>query len=144
MSDRIPSSKNLVERVRQVLLGAPLLDSPIIEQAGGAAKAIPAAVLFPIVLRDPPTVLLTQRTSHLKDHPGQVSFPGGRVEASDASPLQAALREAEEEIGLLRQHVDVLGYLADVLVRVATHPASKIDELLPANWAKHFAATASA
>lgn len=101
----------LLDRVRQVLLTSPLLENPTIESSGYLAKAIPAAVLVPIVLRDQPTVLLTQRTSHLKDHPGQVSFPGGRIEDSDASPLAAALREAEEEIGLSRQCVDMLGYL---------------------------------
>lgn len=80
------------------------------------APLIPASVLFPIVLRDSePTVLLTQRTAHLKDHGGQISFPGGRVEADDASPAHTALREAEEEIGLSSTHVEVIGYLPDHL-----------------------------
>lgn len=64
-----------------------------------------------IVLREAPTLLLTQRTSHLKDHPGQISLPGGRIEFSDPSPRVAALREAEEEVGLERDRVEVLGYL---------------------------------
>ena len=72
----------------------------------------PAAVLVPIVQHDEtPTVLLTQRTDHLKHHAGQVSFPGGRVEAHDTSVVDTALRETEEEIGLPRAHVDVVGYL---------------------------------
>jgi 8-oxo-dGTP pyrophosphatase MutT (NUDIX family) len=71
----------------------------------------PAAVLVPIVDRDPPTVLLTQRTAHLPDHAGQVSFPGGKIDPGDASPLAAALREAEEEIGLERRFVEPIGYL---------------------------------
>jgi 8-oxo-dGTP pyrophosphatase MutT (NUDIX family) len=84
-------------------------------QTGASAAAddlIPAAVLVPIVIHpDAPTVLLTQRTAHLRDHAGQVSFPGGRCEPDDASPVVTALREAEEEIGLLPGQVEVLGRL---------------------------------
>lgn len=75
---------------------------------------IPAAVLVPIVMHeDGPMLLLTQRTAHLTDHAGQVSFPGGRTEESDASAIDAALRETEEEIGLQRRHIEVLGTLPD-------------------------------
>ncbi len=71
-----------------------------------------AAVLVPIVLREPePTLLLTRRTDHLHHHPGQVSFPGGRVEEHDTSPVDTALRETEEEISLNRGHVELLGCL---------------------------------
>jgi 8-oxo-dGTP pyrophosphatase MutT (NUDIX family) len=76
-----------------------------------------AAVLVPIVDRpEGLTILLTQRASHLKNHPGQISFPGGRVEATDASPWDTALRECQEEIGLGREHVALAGYLADHFV----------------------------
>ena len=71
----------------------------------------PAAVLIPVVDHPKPTVLLTQRAAHLNEHAGQISFPGGKIDATDASPLQAALREAEEEIGLSREFVDPIGYL---------------------------------
>jgi 8-oxo-dGTP pyrophosphatase MutT (NUDIX family) len=71
----------------------------------------PAAVLIPVVEHAQPTVLLTQRAAHLNDHAGQISFPGGKIDATDASPLDAALREAEEEIGLSRQFIDPIGYL---------------------------------
>src|ERR1700694_4378331 len=72
----------------------------------------PAAVLVPVVRRESGlTVLLTRRTAHLNDHAGQISFPGGRIDATDASPLDAALREAEEEIGLSREFVEPIGYL---------------------------------
>ena len=71
----------------------------------------PAAVLIPVVAHAQPTVLLTQRAAHLNDHAGQISFPGGKIDATDASPLDAALREAEEEIGLAREFVDPIGYL---------------------------------
>lgn len=71
-----------------------------------------AAVLVPLV--DHPTgltVMLTQRTAHLTDHAGQISFPGGRIEPSDEHPVAAALREAEEEVGLPASHVDIVGRL---------------------------------
>jgi 8-oxo-dGTP pyrophosphatase MutT (NUDIX family) len=71
----------------------------------------PAAVLIPVVDHPQPTVLLTQRAAHLNDHAGQISFPGGKIDATDASPLDAALREAEEEIGLNREFIDPIGYL---------------------------------
>jgi 8-oxo-dGTP pyrophosphatase MutT (NUDIX family) len=71
----------------------------------------PAAVLVPVVARPEPTVLLTQRAQHLPDHPGQISFPGGKIDKTDASPRDSALREAEEEIGLDRGFVEPLGYL---------------------------------
>lgn len=71
----------------------------------------PAAVLIPVIDRPEPTVLLTQRSAHLNDHAGQISFPGGKIDASDASPLDAALREACEEVGLTRSFIDPIGYL---------------------------------
>ncbi len=71
----------------------------------------PAAVLIPIVDHREPTVLLTQRAGHLADHAGQIAFPGGKIDTTDASPLDAALREAWEEIGLDRALVDPIGYL---------------------------------
>src|ERR1700719_4329205 len=71
----------------------------------------PAAVLIPVIDRPQPTVLLTQRSTHLNEHAGQISFPGGKIDAADASPLDAALREAEEEIGLKRDFIDPIGYL---------------------------------
>lgn len=72
----------------------------------------PAAVLVPLVQRAAVlTLLLTQRPMHMKHHPGQISFPGGRVESSDVDAIAAALRETREEIGLLHQHIDVVGTL---------------------------------
>ena len=71
----------------------------------------PAAVLIPVVDHPQPTVLLTQRAAHLNDHAGQISFPGGKIDATDASPLDAALREACEEVGLKREFIEPVGYL---------------------------------
>ncbi len=71
-----------------------------------------AAVLVPLVQRDSGlTLLLTRRTEHLRDHAGQISFPGGRVEPEDDGPVATALRETEEEIGLSREHIHVIGQL---------------------------------
>lgn len=77
-------------------------------------RQIPAAVLVPLVERHAGlTVLLTQRAATLKDHAGQISFPGGRIEPDDADPWYAALREAREEIGLTADFVEFAGYLPD-------------------------------
>lgn len=82
--------------------------------ARSPAQRTPAAVLVPIVCRaEGMTVLLTQRTEHLDDHAGQISFPGGRSEPEDSGPEATALRETEEEIGLPRARVEILGLLPE-------------------------------
>jgi 8-oxo-dGTP pyrophosphatase MutT (NUDIX family) len=70
-----------------------------------------AAVLIPVVARDEPTVLLTRRAAHLSDHANEIAFPGGKIDANDASPVDAALREAWEEVGLPQDFVEPIGYL---------------------------------
>ena len=105
-----------LERLRQVLLTQPDRSTAYVDEAGLDCRQdlVAASVLFPIVLRENgPTVLFTQRTDHLRDHAGQISFPGGRVEASDASAEHTALREAEEEIGLSPAHVEIVGFLPE-------------------------------
>jgi 8-oxo-dGTP pyrophosphatase MutT (NUDIX family) len=100
-----------------------LIDPKIVPQSGdqGTDRMLeiiareqpvrPAAVLIPVVDHAEPTVLLTQRAAHLNDHAGQISFPGGKIDPTDASPLDAALREAEEEVGLTREFIEPIGYL---------------------------------
>lgn len=103
-----------LQHLRASLLPAPQASHFVQEEGSEGVPLTPAAVLFPIVLRgDGQTVLLTQRTAHLKDHPGQISFPGGRVEDEDMSPIHTALRETSEEIGLAEGHIEVVGFLPE-------------------------------
>jgi 8-oxo-dGTP pyrophosphatase MutT (NUDIX family) len=91
-----------------------------------------ASVLIPLVLRpEGLTMLLTQRTAHLTDHAGQISFPGGRAEDYDASPVDTALRETEEEIGLDRKHVEILGALPDYVTGTGYRVTPVVGLVLP-------------
>ena len=106
----------IIERLRSShsseLIGDHRVDLDLV----GDIAPTPAAVLVPLVEhRSGLTVLLTQRTAHLTDHAGQVSFPGGRVEPHDADAVATALRETEEEIGLHRRHVEIVGQMNDYI-----------------------------
>ena len=82
----------------------------MIEENGTLIR--PAAVLIGLIQRDSGLhIILTRRTEALKHHAGQISFPGGRIEESDRDPVAAAVREAQEEIGLLPEHIETKGYL---------------------------------
>jgi 8-oxo-dGTP pyrophosphatase MutT (NUDIX family) len=97
-----------------------------------AAGVTPAAVLVPIVTHaEALTVLFTLRTSHLKAHSGQVSFPGGRAEPGDATPEFTALREAEEEIGLPQDRVEVIARMPDYHTRTGYRVTPVIGLLTP-------------
>ena len=90
---------------------------------------VPAAVLVGIVVGPAPGILLTKRTAHLRQHSGQVSFPGGRIDPGDASPEAAAIREAQEEVGLEPSHVELLGRLRDY-VTVSSYRVTPVLALL--------------
>lgn len=93
--------------------GRPSSDFDLNAEADRPARSLrDAAVLVPIAERTEPHVILTKRSSALKHHPGQIAFPGGKVEDTDDGIVAAALREADEEIGLNSEWVDVLGQLA--------------------------------
>ncbi len=96
----------------------------------------PAAVLVPIIHGPAPGVLLTLRTSHLSAHAGQVAFPGGRIDPGDASPEAAALREAQEEIGLDPGNAELAGRLPDYVTGTGYH-ITPILALLPAGLPLH-------
>src|SRR5438105_4449612 len=104
---------------------------PIMRAIAAVRPIRPAAVLVPIVDRHEPMVLLTQRTAHLKDHAGQISFPGGKIEATDLSPAAAAVREAEEEIGLAPRLVEPLGYLDLYMTTLGYRIVPTIGRVMP-------------
>ena len=83
---------------------------PVLWERAGVKATRPAAVLIPVIDRPEPMVLLTLRTE-LPSHPGQIAFPGGKIDLHDATPADAAMREADEEIGLARSLIDPIGYL---------------------------------
>jgi 8-oxo-dGTP pyrophosphatase MutT (NUDIX family) len=102
------------------------------DDTGREEAATVAAVLVPIVAHPAGlTVLFTQRTAHLKAHSGQVSFPGGRAEPSDASPEETALRESEEEIGLPRGRVEVLARLPEYFTRTGFRVTPVVGLVVP-------------
>jgi len=110
--ERTPSTRVFDNR-----LEPPRSDYAMNPAWGSAVAARPSAVLVPIVARTDLSVILMQRPQTMPAHPGEISFPGGKVGATDASPIETALREAEEEIGLARSHIEVLGFLDGYQVR---------------------------
>lgn len=110
----VPSSRLSAEGLRQRFALAPAWLPEVSDEylLSSVSTFKPASVLIPLVIREQGlSVLLTQRAAHLQNHAGQISFPGGRYEESDNSPIETALRETQEEIGLDRRHVDVIGVL---------------------------------
>lgn len=113
---RLQGSRPPTDLAQAVAAGVPPGSQAAVRQLLPTAP-IAAAVLVPIVDHlEGLSVLLTQRAAHLKNHAGQISFPGGRIEPGDDGPLAAALRESEEEIGLPREHVQLAGYLEPQLI----------------------------
>ena len=111
LSDSIFSREWLAEQLARRLVIAPDRDVPQFVHPP-ESEPIPAAVLMPVINRaHGPTLMFTQRTTHLHDHAGQISFPGGRVDQRDRDHETTALRETEEETGLERTRVQIVGRL---------------------------------
>ncbi|MET3118536.1 8-oxo-dGTP pyrophosphatase MutT (NUDIX family) [Undibacterium sp. GrIS 1.8] len=112
----VPASRLSADWLRQHFLQPPTWTPELADEhlLSTITSFKPASVLIPLVMRDQGlTLLLTHRAAHLNDHAGQISFPGGRCEDSDGSVVETALREAEEEVGLHRKHIDVIGILPE-------------------------------
>jgi 8-oxo-dGTP pyrophosphatase MutT (NUDIX family) len=109
-----------------------LLEGDVLELDGGPIT--PAAVLVAVVDRPEPTVILTERPLTMRKHPGQISFPGGRIDPGDAGPIAAALREAEEEIGLSPRHVEVIG-IADLYRTITGFEVTPVVGVIPPDLA---------
>jgi 8-oxo-dGTP pyrophosphatase MutT (NUDIX family) len=112
----LQAERMVVEWLRERFAHPPQWEPEALVEASFAKRPemTAASVLIPLVLREGGlTMLLTQRTAHLTDHAGQISFPGGRAEEYDSSPVDTALRETEEEIGLDRKHIEIIGMLPD-------------------------------
>jgi 8-oxo-dGTP pyrophosphatase MutT (NUDIX family) len=107
-----------------------LIAGDVLDEGEEGAGITPAAVLVAVVERSAPTVILTLRPETMRRHPGQISFPGGRIDPGDDGPVAAALREAEEEIGLPPSQVDVIG-IADVYRTVTGFEVTPVVGIVP-------------
>lgn len=108
----VPRHQMSANALRQRFCAPPVWSPEFdIEQPAPLHESVPATVLIPLVMHDELAVLLTLRADNLKHHPGQICFPGGRIDRDDADATVAALREAQEEIGLASTSVEVLGQL---------------------------------
>jgi 8-oxo-dGTP pyrophosphatase MutT (NUDIX family) len=122
----LPPAALHAESLRGVFKNPPVW-TPEVKREPSLGQRAPqaAAVLVPIVMRgeqgNEPHLLLTQRTQHLSSHAGQIAFPGGKVDPDDQSVEHAALREAEEEVGLAAEHVEVLGQLPSYITGTSFH-----------------------
>ena len=122
----LPPAALHAESLRGVFKNPPVW-TPEVKREPALGQRAPqaAAVLVPIVMRgeqgNEPHLLLTQRTQHLSSHAGQIAFPGGKVDPNDQSVEHAALREAEEEVGLTSEHVEVLGQLPSYITGTSFH-----------------------
>ena len=125
LASRLREALELGHARSPILIAGDVLDE---EQAG--AGITPAAVLVPVVDRAEPTLILTLRPETMRKHPGQISFPGGRIDPGDDGPVAAALREAEEEIGLPPGEVEIIG-LADVYRTITGFEVTPVVGIVP-------------
>ena len=111
-----------------------LIGGDVLEEEEGSDGPTPAAVLVPVVDRPAPTVILTLRPDSMRKHAGQISFPGGRLDPGDDGPVAAALREAEEEIGLAPRDVEIVG-LGDLYRTVTGFEVTPVVGIVPPDLA---------
>ncbi|HEX9963382.1 MAG TPA: CoA pyrophosphatase [Allosphingosinicella sp.] len=123
LAARLREALELGRRRRPILLEGDVLE-------GAEGDLLPAAVLVAVVDRPSPTVILTERPKTMRRHPGQISFPGGRIDPEDDGPVAAALREAEEEIALPRDCVEVIG-IADLYRTVTGFEVTPVVGVVP-------------
>jgi 8-oxo-dGTP pyrophosphatase MutT (NUDIX family) len=116
----VPAARLSAQALRQRFAQPPAWQPEVVRERKFAQREPAlASVLVGIVMRDAPTLLLTQRTAHLSTHSGQVAFPGGKVDATDRDVVDTALRESHEEVGLERDQVQVLGTISDYVTGTA-------------------------
>lgn len=128
LADRLREALEIGWRRNPILLEGDLRD-PLLANEQAVTQA---AVLVPIVDRPEPGVILTVRTDLMRKHAGQVAFPGGRIDPEDDGPVAAALREAQEEIGLTPQHVEVVG-TADRYRTITGYDVTPVLGVIPAD-----------
>ena len=129
----VEAARLSVDWLRQHFAAPPPWQPEVLDESLGRRPVMIAdSVLIPLVARpEGLTMLLTRRTDHLSTHAGQISFPGGRAEEVDRSPVDTALREAQEEIGLARRHVEIIGQLPDYLTGTGYHVTPVVGLLTP-------------
>lgn len=130
---RTPDRFRTSDRLRAALARTPQAGVTVDDQFSGIdpASLVPAAVLIAVTDRPDPGVLLTRRTSHLRNHAGQVAFPGGRIDLGDPDPIAAALREANEEIGLDPSFAEPITMLAPYRTGTGFHVTPVVASVPP-------------
>ena len=112
----VPNSYLSPQALRAHFANPPIWTPEVLRETSFSQRTLaPASVLVPLVMRDELHVLLTQRTTHLSTHGGQIAFPGGKADAEDADAIATALRETHEEVGIAASHIEVIGAMPTYL-----------------------------